>query len=195
MLVNSMGNALSQKRYPKMALIRPHIDMQSRQLVILLPDHHPFFVPLEEMKPIESCLDFLDASVCSSDVRARIVPEAKDLNAALSAYLGISCQLARLPSDSATRHAHSDSLASRVPILLSNESPFLLVNEASVELVNEWVNEDQSSGEKQIIASSTFRGNFAIRHRGASHEAAFAEDRWNLLVGLLPYFRRQQLTT
>lgn len=182
MLVNSMGKALSQKRYPKMALIRPHIDMQSRRLVIFLPDHHPFFIPLEEMNPVESCLDFLDASVCSSDVRMRPVPEAKDLNSALSAYLGVACQLARLPSDSASRHAHFDALSSRVPILLSNESPFLLVNEASVEIVNEWVNEDQVTGEEQVIASSTFRGNFAIRSRGPSHEATFAEDQWNLLV-------------
>ncbi|KAJ7356811.1 molybdenum cofactor sulfurase [Mycena albidolilacea] len=174
MLVDtSSGKTLSQKQYPRMALIRPWVDLDRRKLVVSAPGMTDLVLPLDR-----SDGDTISANVCSDIVAVTSLGGAADKW--FSTFLDIQCTLRRL-SGGASRHAHFDRATGSVPILLSNESPFLLISRPSVDQVNEWIREGSgNSGVEDPVHPACFRANFLLAP-SMSPLVPFFEDTVDLL--------------
>ena len=180
MLVDpSTGKALSQKKHPRMALIKPSIDLERgtltvkakgmEELVLALPELAGFGTPplSSASSDGDSALDLDPKStlLCGDLVTSSRVSPLADRW--FATFLNLpSIQLRRLPLDSTSRHAHFDSSPGGLPnvplpLRLSNESPFLLVTESSVRQVNDWVSNSASALIDQVHHSA-FRPNLVI---------------------------------
>lgn len=184
------GAALSQKRYPRMALIRPDLDFKAGILLIrLVGNHEAVSVPLSLDPSYYAPGDSRhgDATVCGDIVKARLYTSSA-VAAFLTAAVGVPCTLARFPSTSvvgsSARHSksHLKPLDQQIntprPILLSNESPILTINRASVNRLNEQI---KSKGGK-AAHPSVFRANIVLADDSRSppgHEEPWAEDQWD----------------
>jgi molybdenum cofactor sulfurtransferase len=101
------GAALSQKRYPKMALIRPSIDLEKGLLRVSLAgalqtntDLHEITVPLSadpRMFTDESVYKEARAKVCGDSIEAKTY-RASDISSFFTRALGVACHLARFPA-------------------------------------------------------------------------------------------------
>jgi molybdenum cofactor sulfurtransferase len=184
------GAALSQKRYPRMALIRPELDFESGMLVIRQAGNSTeASVPLS-LDPSYFSNDSLwhsNANVCGEVVRARLYTSAA-IAAFLTATVGVPCTLARFPNasiaGSSTRHSksHLTPLKQQIgvprPILLSNESPILTINRSSLNRLNE---EIKLKGGK-AAHPAVFRANIVLAedsHLPPGREQPWAEDEWD----------------
>jgi molybdenum cofactor sulfurtransferase len=112
------GAALSQKRYPKMALIRPSIDMDEGVLRINLvgalrgtTSTHEITVPLSADPRLFSDRETYrdrDTRVCGDTVSAKTY-RSSGISSFFSQALGVACHLARFPAVShgsgSTRHS------------------------------------------------------------------------------------------
>ncbi|KAF2743964.1 PLP-dependent transferase [Sporormia fimetaria CBS 119925] len=114
------GAALSQKRYPKMALIRPSIDLEEGVLRIELTGslrestpENSITVPLSadpRMFSPDSLYKDSAAKVCGDSIRAKTYKSSR-VSAFFSQALGVACHLARFPavgagnSSTSPRHA------------------------------------------------------------------------------------------
>lgn len=212
------GIALSQKRYPRMALIRPAIDLEQGVLRISFSDRtariDPISVPLSLDPSLFSTSDFVlkDAKVCDDTVAARIY-QSPTITDFFTQALGVACQLARFPTNGSlgsTRHAkaHLQSFQQRKPrnipgtfpeevqvaayplppILLSNESPILTISRSSLNRLNEQI---KSSGGKAVHAE-VFRANIVVAeyHRSTpGFQEPYAEDHWHMMQIGSQHFR------
>ncbi|GAA5843085.1 hypothetical protein JCM5353_000910 [Sporobolomyces roseus] len=176
MLVDpSSGKALSQKKYPRMALIKPSIDLERGVLTVKAKGMEDLVLPLPELAgfgtpPLSSTSsdgDSLDNDPKSTLLCGDLVTSSRVSPLAdrwFASFLNLPhIQLRRLPLDSTSRHAHFDSSPSSLPTVplplrLSNESPFLLVTESSVRQVNEWI----STTSTDQVHHSAFRPNLII---------------------------------
>jgi molybdenum cofactor sulfurtransferase len=115
------GAALSQKRYPKMALIRPSIDLDHGVLRVQLvgslreaASKYEIIVPLSadpRMFSDESMYRNSDAKVCGDSIRAKTY-KSSEISTFFTQALGVACHLARFPAvgngnSSTTRSRHS----------------------------------------------------------------------------------------
>jgi molybdenum cofactor sulfurtransferase len=183
------GAALSQKRYPRMALIRPELDFKTGMLVIRQAGNSTeASVPLS-LDPSFFAADGLrhgNTNVCGEVVKARLYTSAT-IAAFLTAAVGVPCTLARFPSattaGSSTRHSksHLKPLDQQTgvprPILLSNESPILTINRSSLNRLNEQI---KSKGGK-AAHPAVFRANIVLAEDSQlppGHEQPWAEDEW-----------------
>jgi len=110
------GQALSQKRHPRMALLRPTIDFKGGLLHVryhgTLPNGLPeeISIPLSEDPAYYHKVEWnksIFSRVCGEPVVTRIYGK-KEINKFFSEILGVSCVLARFPpggSGSSTRHS------------------------------------------------------------------------------------------
>ncbi|GAA6007892.1 hypothetical protein JCM11491_006527 [Sporobolomyces phaffii] len=180
MLVDpSTGRALSQKKYPRMALIKPTIDLERGTLTVRAKGMDDLVLAVPELAGVGTP----PLSSASSDGHGPVDGESKptllcgDVVAAsrvspladrwFATFLDLaSVQLRRLAADETSRHAHFDASSSSpnlpkvpLPLRLSNESPFLLVTESSVRRVNNWISASSSNGP---VAATAFRPNFVI---------------------------------
>nr|CAG8615443.1 1412_t:CDS:10 [Entrophospora candida] len=185
MLVDSeTGQALSQKKVPRMALLLPSIQLEKGVLIINAPNKFPLQLDLNEYpEPI----DFIkcDSRVCGDRIQS-IRYKNSEINEWFTSFLGVSCQLARFPpiiniidndenkKSLYHRHVkpHLEVGVNATPISLSNESPFLMISKSSVINLNEKI---RNSGKNEISADC-FRGNFLIK--GAKK---YEEDGWKLI--------------
>ncbi|KAI1817760.1 MOSC N-terminal beta barrel domain-containing protein [Poronia punctata] len=195
-LINlTTGLALSQKRYPRMALIRPSIDFETGQLKISYHNDTTISVPLSVNPELFQPLDTLRSTsrVCGDEVSMKIY-KSKDLDAFFSDILGVPCALARFPpggsgGKKSIRHAKahltpdihtppdSDTESTnnrRQRILLSNESPILAINLSSLSLLNA---EIVKNGGVPVSADA-FRANIVL---SSTSTTAYAEDYWDTL--------------
>jgi molybdenum cofactor sulfurtransferase len=214
------GQALSQKRHPRMALIRPRIDFTTGQLQVSYQETSASAV--QEMSiPLSAhpayCTSAqgqkcLSSRVCGDSIVAQTYNT--EVAAFFSRILEVQCTLARFPaggSGNTTRHskAHmqkhqrqagkssqkevmpgafpcpptppdSDNEASRMPILLSNESPILVINRSSLDSLNASISK---SGGK-AAAASVFRANVVLGSSGLYVPQPYEEDHWaSLRIG------------
>jgi molybdenum cofactor sulfurtransferase len=101
------GTALSQKRYPKMALIRPNIDLDEGVLRVQLvgslregTSTHEITVPLSadpRMFSDGSTFRNSDAKVCGDSIKAKTY-KSSEISSFFSQALGVACHLARFPA-------------------------------------------------------------------------------------------------
>jgi molybdenum cofactor sulfurtransferase len=190
--------ALSQKRFPRMALIRPEVDLQRRLLKVFFTrpdtgDRRKLEISLDSaptrtglVKPCEASIS-KPANVCGEDVDVEVYTSA-DVSGFFTEALGVPCTLARFPSGGTVRRAkvrvpgqHGGKQASEIgkSIALSNESPILLVSRSSVNRLNEQIKQSGSGIGKAVTADS-FRGNIIIAQelQGGQTESPYVEDDW-----------------
>lgn len=184
------GAALSQKAYPRMALIRPELDFQKGQLRIKLSGSEDLEVPLS-LDPghlDHQASELYCTTVCEDTIEARRYVSSK-LAEQLSAFLGVSCTLARFPphngAATSARHRKTHMQGSKTdaavhPLLLSNESPILTITRSSLNALNEVL---KAKG-RRAVHHSVFRANIILaessQHRPGS-EQPWVEDQWELM--------------
>ncbi|KAJ2880341.1 hypothetical protein IWW38_005967 [Coemansia aciculifera] len=175
---------MQQKRYPRMALIRPRI--ADKQLVLDAPDHEPLVISLD---PVALHLETTQSTVCGSRVQTYRVLSSK-ISGWLSSVLAVECYLACDPrlllplGFEDTSHLLpltppsplSDSMActaERSGLSFANEAQILLVTSESAQQVSDWIAEERgnnSEGAATLLASGTnsfgplqYRPNIVVR--------------------------------
>lgn len=188
--------ALSQKKFPRMALLRPEIDLENRVLKVSFDTESKgtvsFDVGLDfEHTSIGHCSPYetmtnRSSIVCGEDVDVEVYT-SKEVMTFFSDVLGVPCTLARFPKSGTIRQAQV-----RIPgkiqgkmaketgrsIALANESPILLISRSSVNRLNEKIKE--SGGVGKAIAAASFRGNIVVAEDfgPVQRETPYAEDNW-----------------
>lgn len=188
------GAALSQKRHPRMALIRPSLDFKTGALRIgavtrlegqptevtvpLSADPRVFATDdLRKTQQTNVCGDTVDAKAYTSPAIARF----------LTSLIGVPCQLARFPATSAqgysVRHSKAHLQGKRPvdglphPILFSNESPILTISRSSLNRLNECI----KARNGKAASPSVFRANIVLAESpilAPGQEQPYAEDYW-----------------
>lgn len=192
--------ALSQKKYPKMALLRPTIDLDSGLLRVRFDGPQPLLTPLEITLPlnVDSTLSTANSQDCrptASSVCGDLIQAdtylAKNIADFFTNTIGTPCTLVRFPSVAAglsERHskAHLRSVGNTQverPILLSNESPVLTISRSSLNRLNEQI----KAKDGKAANASVFRANIIIAEDHASRpgcEKPYIEDDWkSLMIG------------
>ncbi|KAI4843017.1 molybdenum cofactor sulfurase protein-like protein [Aureobasidium sp. EXF-8845] len=186
--------ALSQKKYPRMALLRPTLDFAAGFLRVTCA------VPIKDATCTEisvplsadprcftsSSKTSTTTNVCGDTVSARIYA-APHISTFLSSVLGVPCTLARFPANSASRHSkphlsnttHNNS-KDVTPLTFSNESPVLCISRMSINALNATI---KAKG-GQAVPASTFRANIVISqppHLPPGTETAYVEDSWSYI--------------
>lgn len=200
---------LSQKKYPKMALLKPTLDLTNGLLRVRFQGRCPpeisgeISVPLSaDPRVFASYGNNASATptweVCGDEITADLYASPAFANF-FTALVGTPCTLARFPSTSpgvSKRHskAHqtlSTSLDSnKHPILLSNESPILAISRSSVNRLNEEIKQRRNTGSAKAVHASVFRANLIIAehhqqqqtiHKPSRREHPYHEDNWATL--------------
>ena len=201
----STHDALSQKRFPRMALLRPSIDLHNGHLRVSFygptPPNTPtsIKVPLSHEPSVfnESSNTSGEYRVCNDSIEPRIY-SAPAIAIFFSNILGTPCTLARHPSGATSfRHAKTHlqkhqqiahgSPAIPRPIHLANESPVLVISRSSLNSLNEIIKSSSKGG--KAAHASVFRANIIIAERpGRNRQPTqtvthpYLEDHWSSLI-------------
>nr|OQO20357.1 hypothetical protein B0A51_12021 [Rachicladosporium sp. CCFEE 5018] len=180
------GVALSQKRHPRMALIRPRLDIKTGRLVITQAGN-----ATEVSVPLSLDPSYFDPTdlkshttqVCGDTIKTRIYtsPAIADF---FTNALGVPCTLARFPSptstDPSTRHSkpqlsRTASTFGPSPLLLPNESPILAIARPSLNALNTYL----KLHSLHAAPAAQFRANIILAQSSpAGGETPWAEDTW-----------------
>ncbi|KAJ1907028.1 hypothetical protein IWQ60_011947, partial [Tieghemiomyces parasiticus] len=172
------GRALSQKRYPRMCLIRPVVDRHQQTLAVTAPGHPDLRIRLTG---VEKGREPLDCRICGDNVLARRYAPPH-IDGWFSSVLGFPCHLVR--QDAPTRRTDGSAIpnAPGSVLLFANDSPFLVVSEASTAETVRWIAERAAGGSMEAIESrakpltaARFRSNLVV---GGAGLTPFEEDRW-----------------
>lgn len=177
------GKALSQKQYPRMALIKPTLDFKEGVLRIeAAGSNGSISVPLSKDPALFTRNGLSRASVCGDVVEA-LVYLSTATSDFLSRAIGVPCVLARHnPAASFSRHCKPHLQGGRKldgvhPIHMANESPILTISRSSLNRLNE---EIKAKGGK-AAHPSVFRANIVLAEDPLLHpgfEQPWAEDSW-----------------
>ncbi|XP_076025441.1 molybdenum cofactor sulfurase [Genypterus blacodes] len=181
MVVNGNGVCLSQKREPRLCLIRPQVHLPSNKLLLQASGMDTISVPLENYTPVHTRQKVCQGKVCGD--RVETVDCGDNAASWLSEFLGQPCRLIRQSPDSTrdmkAKHSGASSPAS---LSLVNEAQYLMINRASVDLIQklmscrqEYPEDDQLLDTQNVI--SRFRANLVV----AGGEP-FEEDNWSHLI-------------
>ncbi|KAF2720285.1 molybdenum cofactor sulfurase protein-like protein [Polychaeton citri CBS 116435] len=188
------GSALSQKRFPRMALIRPDLDFSAGRLRIRLAgSREEISVPLSQDPSYfdDGIVCDQNTMVCGDTVKARLYASQQTADFFTRA-VGTPCTLARFPavtSGSSTSRHSKQHLGQRSqdfrntpgPILLSNESPILTISRSSLNRLNEQI---KAKGGK-AAHPSVFRANIILAESPflpPGSEQPWAEDLWQEMI-------------
>ena len=186
------NTALSQKRYPRMALLHPFVDLSQRLLTV---SHNlsstgtrKLQLSLQDDVSITSKL----SNVCGEMVQVECYADI-NVSSFFTDALGVACTLARFPRSGYERLSQirqstgqiqrSDPIDQRA-IALSNESPVLLVSRSSVNRLNEDIK--RTGGIGKTVSADSFRGNIVVAEelRPGQLESPYAEEQWkNIYIG------------
>ncbi|KAK5320359.1 hypothetical protein LTR70_004585 [Exophiala xenobiotica] len=197
--------ALSQKRYPCMALLQPEIDLETQKLRVSYAaqrvDEH-IEIDLQEtpsttIVPAKTCSQDIfrlqDSKVCGDTIPLHVYTSAT-VNKFFSEVLGVPCCLARYPRSGSPRNvnirkperATASPVASAQPssMKLANESPLLVVSRSSVNELNRQIRHnarERGADERISVSASSFRANIVVAERKeeiADGEMPYSEDSW-----------------
>lgn len=165
MLIDEAGSFMSQRRFPRMALIS--VRFSSGYLLVDAPGMSTLGVPLRP--EAERCVR---VRVFEDPTEGALVGEEADRW--FAELLGVSCRLAHMPED-AVRPVDPEYATDGDQVSFADAFPFLLVSEASLAELNDRLEEP--------IPVDRFRPNLVIR--GCQ---PFAEDRWERVkIGAVPF--------
>ena len=158
MVADAEGKFMTQRQFPRMALISVRI---SEQLEINAPEMAELSVPL-----VSESDRFVNVEVWGDKCQAIALPQTK---AWFSQFLDTPCQLVYMP-DSAHRPTAHGKLGDDRLVSFADAYPYLLISEASLNELNRRLIE---KGEEPVTMSR-FRPNLVIGGVETAHE----EDRW-----------------
>lgn len=181
MVVNENGVCLSQKREPRLCLIRPQVHLSSNKLLLQASGMDTISVPLENNTQMHTSYQVCQSKVCGD--RVETVDCGDEAASWLSDFLGQPCRLIRQSPDFTRGMKKRPSGATTSASLsLVNEAQYLMINRASVELIQKLMSSRQDDSEvdhpldmQKVI--SRFRANLVI-----AGVEAFEEDNWSHLV-------------
>ena len=177
------GRALSQKQYPRMALIQPTLNLQTQTMSVssrASPSRLEIPLDMDIVSALKrgSLTIREKARLCEDTIRSLVFtsPQIHDF---FSAIVGTECTLAMYhpetngslryfkPHLAGVKSSATiiDSCAAKREIWLSNESPFLLISQSSVDAL--------SSATARKISPAVFRPNFVLAGNGAYAEDSF----------------------
>lgn len=155
MLIDAQQQFLSQRRLPKMALIRPSIE--HNQLVLKAPGLEDLRLPLEP-----SSGEQVQVRIWHDQCLARTVSSLAD--AWFSRFLQMDCHLVYHPDDQ-IRLVDQEYANAGDQTAFSDGFPFLIIAESSLNCLN--------SAMESPIGMQRFRPNLVV-----AECAAYAEDTW-----------------
>ena len=184
LISTTAGRALSQKQYPRMALIQPTLNLETRTMSVSSPaSPSRLEIPLD-MNFVSALNQGTivireNARLCADTIRSLVCvsPQIRDF---FSAIVGVECTLAmyypetdvsmryfkpHLPGIKSSTATITNSCAAKREIWLSNESPFLLISQSSVDAL--------SATTKRKISPAVFRPNFVLAGNYAYEEDSF----------------------
>jgi len=198
--------ALSQKRYPRMALLQPRIDPEDQKLQVSYTDqgvNEHIEIDLREVfsttvVPAKTCLKdafrLQNSRVCGDTIPLHVYTSAT-INDFFSRVLGVPCCLARYPHSGSPRNASirkpksemASLAASHQPssMKLANESPMLIVSRSSVNELNRRIRHnarERGGDERLTVSAASFRANIVVAERRedpADAETPYSEDKWS----------------
>ena len=159
MVVDQQGKFMSQRRFPKMALISVAIE---ERLKIRAPEMGELSVPL-----VSEADGFVEVEVWGDACKAIALPEARSW---FSRFLDTDCQLVYMP-DSATRPTEHGKLGADNLVSFADAYPYLLISEASLNELNRRLAE---KGE-EAVTMKRFRPNLVVSGVKSAHD----EDQWH----------------
>ena len=196
--------ALSQKKFPRMALLRPSLDLDKGLLRVRLCGPVPPATPNEISVPLSADPSVFQhhgvgpipaSQVCGDNIVAHTYASERIAHFFTNAT-GAPCTLARFPASItgiSTRHskAHLNASGNQTfsrqpnqivqrPILLSNESPILTISRSSLNRLNEQIKLKNGKAAR----ASVFRANIIVADHPASSpgsEEPYVEDHWRSL--------------
>ena len=155
MVCDLSGKFLTQRKFPKMALIQVAVK-DTLHLGILGTDDNALELP----PPADDVTDVITVDVWGDSCLAYSM--GQDAAQWLSNFLGVDCQLVYMPEST---HRPADHGRFETPNSFSDAYPFLLISEASLA--------DLNGRLEQPVPMNRFRPNLVIK--GCD---AFAEDTW-----------------
>ncbi len=158
MLIDEGGRFISQRRFPRMALIGVRLERDS--LVVDAPG-----MPSLEMSLQPQAERLMLAGVW--DDLVEVSPVSDDAHRWFSEFLGARCRLVHLPDES-VRQVDPGYGEWGDQVGLADGFPFLLVSESSLA--------DLNARMEQPVPMDRFRPNLVVRGCGP-----FAEDEWKLV--------------
>ncbi|XP_078581461.1 molybdenum cofactor sulfurase-like [Branchiostoma floridae x Branchiostoma japonicum] len=181
MVVNESGVCLSQKREPKLCLIRPAIYLTEGVLQLSAEGMKPLNVPLTGAR-----MGDVEASMCQSKVCGDRITGLDCGNEAadwLTRFLGRPCRLVQQNPDSdrdcKVNQAGDDTPDGKFSLSLANESQYLLISRASVRELQQQIAANSNMVIPIEDLVQRFRGNLVIDSR-----QAYEEDEWTeLMIG------------
>lgn len=165
MVVDQKGKFMSQRHFPRMALIT--VRQSKQQLVIEAPAQKPLLIPLVLNSPQR-----ISVQVWSDTCDA--IPLGEEVAEWFSEFLGTSCQLVYMPED-CLRPVKSRYQVNNEQVSFADGFPFLLISDASLADLNQRL--------EQPVPMNRFRPNLVV-----SGCEAFAEDGWqSIKIGSISF--------
>ncbi|XP_029377089.1 molybdenum cofactor sulfurase isoform X1 [Echeneis naucrates] len=181
MVVNENGVCLSQKREPRLCLIRPQVHLPSNKLLLQASGMDTISVPLENNIQKHPSHRVCQSKVCGD--RVETVDCGDEAASWLSDFLGQPCRLIRQSSNfTRDMKKRRSRAATSMPLSLVNEAQYLMISRASVELIQREMSsrQDYSEGDQLLDTQnviSRFRANLVI-----TGVEPFEEDNWSHLI-------------
>lgn len=176
----SVGLFLTQKQQPKLAQIKPSVQVDPKDGSVFLRLNAPNMTELEVKCPDEAnataCIEIYriagEAIDCGDEVAAWLCEFIPGMPGLRLYYMSESTRPRRLVTDS--KWGALDTLHSHSQVAYANFSPYLMANEKSLAELNGRLEED--------VSMQRFRANIVIDSCAGHH--AFSEDNWaNLTIG------------
>eukprot|EP00550_Attheya_septentrionalis_P003912 CAMPEP_0198286618 /NCGR_PEP_ID=MMETSP1449-20131203/5658_1 /TAXON_ID=420275 /ORGANISM="Attheya septentrionalis, Strain CCMP2084" /LENGTH=953 /DNA_ID=CAMNT_0043984403 /DNA_START=139 /DNA_END=3000 /DNA_ORIENTATION=+ len=157
-LVDSSGSAMRMYSYPRMALIRPVIDLNAGLLIVSAPNCKDLVLRLDQFKDASDCGG--SVKVCGNKCGGRIWGN-RLATEWFSSFLGVQCWLARYSNNSEPFPCdNTAAVNNRNSVAFSNEAPLMLLSEDSISTLNEVLS---AQGQK-LTTSMQFRPNLVVRN-------------------------------
>ena len=148
-LVDSFGTAMRLQSCPRMSLLKPSINLESRTMTVRAPGCSDLVILLDgNCRAAEDSL----VKVCGNKCGGRLWGDLATSDW-FSSFLGVRCWLARHVG------GRYEVAGSRGGIAFANEAPLLMLSQHSVETLNEVL---VSQGQKRVNAKH-FRPNLVVR--------------------------------
>lgn len=188
---------LSQKKYPRMALIKPSIDLENELLRVQFIDpnsaaiHPELTIPLSSYPSQHRPLGDSKNHISNNTITPNIYT-SKSISHFFTTVLETPCTLARHPGLSpgvtkSRKVSASEPMPGAFPTptppapLLANQSPILTISRSSLNRLNEQIKATNG----KAAHASVFRANIllaesgpAIRSNSSSFEQPYVEDTW-----------------
>lgn len=158
MLVDRSGKFLSQRTFPKMALLQVELSEEGLHVFDKSSPEHRLTVPYQTQND-----EFIKVEIWEDDVKAQLVNEECDIW--FSKYLGFACHLVYMPGSSA-RKLKPKYAVNGESVSFADGMPYLIIGQSALD--------DLNTKLMHAVPMDRFRPNLVFRGG-----APFAEDSWD----------------